>query len=43
MKCNSCEEEIEDEKVQYGDEGTVDEGKPLCETCKKLDRALREL
>ena len=33
MKCSLCEEEIGQDRVMYGDEGTYYNGKPLCETC----------
>jgi len=33
MRCSICETKLPRSSVCYGDEGTLYEGKPLCETC----------
>ena len=33
MRCSICETKLPRSEVCYGDEGTLYEGKPLCETC----------
>ena len=33
MKCTVCDQRIKRSEAYFGDEGTLYEGKPLCETC----------